>query len=199
MILDLFLSPGRLIARLFFWNKKRTYRSLRKRSGSGPGIFLLSLLIWLTVIGGVLYTVDQTGLLHTTLDTGIETASQAEPLLKQPAASVEPELTPFIETPATEEQTATEHLMINPSQEVEMWLVVLHTIPKKARDEAERRQAQYLVKGLVVEILDTDAFPKLQSGYWIIAQGPFDDRTSALAAADIVKTFNAGLRVLRGL
>ncbi|KXS56582.1 MAG: hypothetical protein AMR96_01850 [Candidatus Adiutrix intracellularis] len=199
MIIDLFLSPGRLIARLFFLDRKRAYRSLRKRSGSGPGVFLLSLLVWLALVGGVLYAVDQTGLLHTALDAGIKAATQSEPLLQQPATSVEPEPAPFVETPATKDQTAAEHLTINPSQEVEMWLVVLHTIPKKARDEAERRQAQYRVKGLVVEILDTDAFPKLQSGYWIIAQGPFDDRTSALAAADIIKTFNTGLRVLRGL
>ncbi|MGL4208270.1 MAG: hypothetical protein ACRCTY_02665, partial [Candidatus Adiutrix sp.] len=60
-------------------------------------------------------------------------------------------------------------------------------------------QAQYRNRGLRVEIMDTDAFPRLRSGSWIIAQGPFDDRNSALAAADHAKSFQSGLMVRRGL
>jgi hypothetical protein len=80
-----------------------------------------------------------------------------------------------------------------------MWLVVLHSIPSSARAEAERRQAGYKAKGLEVDILDTNAFPRLQPNLWIVALGPFDNRAEALAAADRAKEFNAGLRLLRGL
>jgi hypothetical protein len=83
--------------------------------------------------------------------------------------------------------------------EAERWLVILHTIPKSARDEAERRQNQYRDRGLQVEIMDTDAFPRLVGGSWIIAQGPFDSRAQALEAANTAKEFNSNLMVRRAL
>ena len=47
--------------------------------------------------------------------------------------------------------------------------------------------------------MDTDAFPRLKGGNWIIAQGPFEDRASALTAAEKAREFNSGLMVRRGL
>ncbi len=68
-----------------------------------------------------------------------------------------------------------------------------------ARQEAERRQTQYRNRGLQVEIMDTDAFPRLVGGSWIIAQGPFDGRAEALDAANRAREFNSNLMVRRGL
>ena len=47
--------------------------------------------------------------------------------------------------------------------------------------------------------MDTDAFPRLKSGNWILALGPFDDKTGTLAAANRAKAHNPGLRVIQGL
>lgn len=215
MLKDLFLAPGRILARLFSRDKRRTYRSTRGRPGVALSTIILSLVSWLALAGVGLYAADKAGLLKQALDAGVEAAKGAEegaapsvpqareetgePTIKgtlnpdgQPVGSGVLSPVPPASTPPATEAAARQ-------PETELWLVILHTIPKEARKEAERRQAQYRSKGLGVEILDTDAFPRLSAGYWIIALGPFEDRNSALAAADKAKTFNSGLMVRRGL
>ena len=207
MLIDLFLWPGRLAARAFSRDKKRAYRSLRLRPETGGGVFLASLLAWLALAGGLLYALDQAGFLKQALDIGVEAAQGEKPAAVVPAP-------PRPEAPSQAEvagggdaaQGALVHGALSgpadPSAatlETEMWLVILHTIPNTGRAEAERRQAGYRTRGLEVDILDTNAFPKLKSNQWIIALGPFDDRAAALAAADKAKAFNSGLMVRRGL
>ncbi|MDR1045007.1 MAG: hypothetical protein LBP33_07810 [Candidatus Adiutrix sp.] len=207
MLKGIFLAPGRLLARLFRRDRRKVYRSARSRSGAGPGTVILSLVAWLALAGALLYSIDQAGLLKQALDAGVEVAKGAEddptPPLPPPVRdrSTGGQLNTGPAGPSDAEiPPGSSHLNVSPSPaETEMWLVILHSIPKSARAEAERRQSQYLSRGLNVEILDTDAFPKLRPGNWIIAQGPFDDRASALAAANKAKAFNDGLMVRRGL
>ncbi len=204
---DFFLAPGRQIAKLLSKDKKR-YRSARHRSDAGMGTVVLSGVFWLVLAGGLILAVDKLGFLTPALDVGLEVAQGGGEEAPTPPPAPEPtsNITGSLETgspagaplpPAS--GVANAATATAPAVETELWLVILHTIPKSARDEAERRQAQYLSKGLRVDILDTDAFPRLKSGNWIIAQGPFDDRASALAAADAAKGFNPGLMVRRGL
>lgn len=215
MLMDLFLAPGRFLGKAFSREKKRSYRSLRGPSGLGFGVVLASLASWLVLAGLALYAVDKAGLLKQALDVGVEVATTGEKPGEPPpaappdvrngaeassatAAGALPErngsgsTVPSNGLPVTAGAPA-------PAAEAELWLVILHTIPKVSREEAERRQSQYASRGLKVEILDTDAFPRLKSGNWIIAQGPFDDKASALAASEKAKAFNAGLIVRRGL
>ena len=214
MLKDLFLAPGRLLAKIFSREKRRSYRSTRSRPGVGLGTVILSLISWLALAGVGLYAADKAGLLKQALDVGVEVAGQGvgddpepTPPPVEPGSDISATgaITPGGQTAgggstpptASSPQTTPPAGAVQP--ETELWLVILHTIPKNARKEAEKRQNQYRSKGLGVEILDTDAFPRLSAGYWIIAQGPFEDRASALAAADKAKAFNSGLMVRRGL
>jgi hypothetical protein len=85
------------------------------------------------------------------------------------------------------------------SKPPEIWLVIVESIPKAHRSEAERALARHKKKGLDLEILDTDAFPRLKSGLWALANGPFDTKKEAEAAALILKPKVKGLMVRRGL
>lgn len=218
-MLKLFCIPGRLLAKLFSRDKKRAYRSVRSQPGYGPGIILVSLVCWLALAGGILFAVDKSGLLKQALDVGVEVAQGGggegtEPQPDNPVTDPPP-AAPVTSGSATGGLSAEGQSTSLPSTvtggeapaggvntpviEVEQWLVILHTIPKSSRDEAERRRAQYRNKGLEVDILDTDAFHRLRKGNWIIALGPFEDRAEAFAAADRAKQFNSGLMVRRGL
>jgi hypothetical protein len=81
----------------------------------------------------------------------------------------------------------------------EIWLVIVESIPKSARPEAERALARHKKRGVELELLDTDAFPKLKSGMWTLALGPFDSKKEADAAAVILKPKVKDLMVRRGL
>jgi len=207
MLTGLFLWPGRLLAGLFSSDRKKEYRSRRQRAETTGRVVLLSLFLWLAGAGVLLFALDRTGLLKEALDAGVEVAQgerPAEPAsAPEPAPEPEPEPAAAPPAPAPVETTAGGPLA--PAEEApaaveaEMWLVILHSIPKSGRHEAERRQAAYKAKGLAVEILDTNAFPKLPPDYWIIALGPFDHRAEALTAADKAKAFNSGIMVRRGL
>jgi cell division protein FtsN len=221
MLLGLFLWPGRLSANLFFSGRKKEYRSRRHRTDTPGRVVLLSLVLWLAGAGVLLFALDRAGLLKEALDAGVEMAQgerPAEPVPPpEPEAAAPPEpapaeaataggaLAPAEEPPAVAlvapPAAAPPTTPVAPAvaQEAEMWLVILHSIPKTGRDEAERRQVGYKAKGLEVDILDTNAFPRLTPNHWIVALGPFDNRAEALAAADQAKTFNSGLMVRRGL
>ena len=195
MLMGLFLWPGRLAAGLFSSGQKKDYRSRRQRSEATGPLALLSLVLWLAGAGVLLYALDRTGLLKDALDAGVvaaqgeKAAQPPEPATPDPGeATAGGALAPAAAPPAPVAQ-----------QEAEMWLVILHSIPKTGRAEAERRQASYKAKGLEVDILDTSAFPKLPPDYWVVALGPFDNRSEAMAAADQAKAFNSGLMVRRGL
>ena len=213
MIKSLFLAPGRLVAKFFAKEKKRQFRSIRQKSTDSGSTVILSLVIWLVVIAGVIIGADKVGLLNKALDVGVEVANsddnQNEPPASEPGgfmadggrAVVDPNLPngTTAPPPATAEQPPTVPDVSASIQKAEMWLVILHTIPKASRAEAERLQTQYRNRGLTVEIMDTDNFPLLKTGFWIIAQGPFDDQASAQAAGNIAKSFNSKLMVRQGL
>ncbi|MDR2945536.1 MAG: SPOR domain-containing protein [Candidatus Adiutrix sp.] len=203
------------MAKLFFRERKRSYRSVRGRPSYGPGTVLLSLIVWLALAGGVLYAVDKAGLLERALDAGVGAAQNAgdTPDTPEPNPVTEPaplpptsgsatgDLTAGGQGPATlpAASTSPAGTAAAPAVEIEQWLVILHTIPKSSRDEAERRRSQYHAKGLAVDILDTDAFHRLKKGSWIIALGPFENRAEALLAADKAKELAPGLMIRRGL
>ncbi|UQZ89938.1 hypothetical protein C4J81_12250 [Deltaproteobacteria bacterium Smac51] len=222
MLKTLFLAPGRLLAKLVVEDKKRNYRSVRSKPVITPGTILISVAFWFLILAGILVIVDKSGLLKQALDAGVEVAQNVN-VIQVPGEGEQPNGTgteaastgggPAAGLPESGSGTLSGNLN-NPSEgpivnapqsssaeavETERWLVILHTIPKSARDEAERRQNQYRNRGLHVEIMDTDAFPRLVGGSWIIAQGPFDDRAAALEAANNAKEFNANLMVRRGL
>lgn len=222
MLKNLFLSPGRLLINIFSGSKRRNYRSTRSRPSVGLGAIILSLICWLVIAGGALFALDKAGILKQALDTGVEvtgvndrvdTASgngsgeggsvesdtpiaggQLKPEGSEPGAPPQPQgaqnMNPGADTSAVNQQSA---------EVPEMWVVMLHSIPKRARDEADRLQRQYRSKGLEVEVLDSDAFPLLKSGHWIVAMGPYDDKADATAAANRAAKFNTDLMIRRGL
>jgi hypothetical protein len=202
MLMGLFLWPGRLAAGLFSNEQKKDYRSRRRPEATGR-IALLSLVLWLAGAGVMLFALDRTGLLKDALDVGVEAAqgeraAEPAPPLSE-TASPEPGETAAGGAPTTAGPESLASGSQAAATETEMWLVILHSIPKTARPEAERRQAGYKTRGLEVDILDTSAFPRLPPNFWVIALGPFDTRAEALAAADQAKAFNSGLMVRRGL
>ena len=203
MLMGLFLWPGRLAAKLFSSGQKKDYRSRRPRPEATGRLVLLSLVLWLAGAVALLSALDRTGLLKEALDIGVE-AAQGEKITAEPAQAPTPE--PALPEPGEPmvggTLAGTEPIAAPTGQaalETEMWLVILHSIPKAARAEAERRQTGYKTRGLEVDILDTNAFPKLPPNYWVIALGPFDSRAEALTAADRAKAFNSGLMIRRGL
>lgn len=219
MIKRLFLAPGRLLLHILAGGRKKNYRSTRSRPSVGIGAVALSAICWLVLAGGVLYAVDKAGLLKQALDAGVEAAGINEPE-SQPEQADPPGPPPEPDTPtatgslnpgsgnepsAGQSQPPADPPRIQsgqnqkPPEVAEMWLVILHSIPKNAREEAERWQRQYKSKGLTVDILDTDAFPQLLGGHWIVALGPFDNKASATLAANEALKFNSKLMVRRGL
>jgi hypothetical protein len=78
-------------------------------------------------------------------------------------------------------------------------LVIVESIPKRARAEAEQSQTRYKRRGLDIELLDTDAYPLLKSGMWALAMGPFDTKAEADVAAAELKPKVRELMVRRGL
>ena len=221
MLKKLFFAPGRLLLNIFAGGKRKNYRSTRGRPSVGLGVIILSFVCWLLIAGGVLYAVDKAGFLKQALDVGVEVAGVNEPEEPGPGNQTQTESEP---EPGGDSPTATGSLTLGdgtaqPPQgggpgtgggggaaqvqdtpaAAEMWLVILHSIPKSARDEADRWQRQYRSKGLEVDVLDTDAFPRLIGGHWIVAIGPFDDKLSATMAANNATKFNAKLLVRRGM
>jgi hypothetical protein len=81
----------------------------------------------------------------------------------------------------------------------EAWLVIVESIPKDKRVEAEQSLARHKKRGLNLEIVDTDAYPRLKSGMWTLASGPYDTEKEARAAAAIIKPKVRDLMVRRGL
>jgi hypothetical protein len=81
----------------------------------------------------------------------------------------------------------------------EAWLVIVESIPKNKRTEAEQSQARYKRKGVTLELLDTDAYPLLKSGMWTLATGPYETKKEAEAAATIIKPKVRDLMIRRGL
>ena len=221
-MLKLFCIPGRLLAKLFSKEKRRAYRSVRSKPVYGPGIILVSLVGWLALAGGVLFAVDKAGLLKQALDVGVEVTQGGDEGTGTP-----PPIEPEAESGPGQTTTgsATGGLSAEgqstaglpqatpgggsdqagganntPVAATEQWLVILHSIPKSARDEAERRKVRYRNQGLEVDVLDSGAFPLITNGsWWIVALGPFDDKDKALAAANKARQFNSQLMVRRGM
>lgn len=223
----LFCLPGRILAKLFSPESRRSYRSIRSKPSYGAGVILLSLISWLALAGGILYAVDKAGLLKQALDAGVEVAQGGETGVGNPppggaeaadgssapngsgaggsspsaSGGLAPEnqsTTDVSSPPGSDQSGATVSAAPSDAVQVEQWLVILHTIPKSGRAEAERRKTQYRNKGLNVDILDTDAFPRLVKGNWIIALGPFDQKAEAVTASNKAKQYNSSLMVRQG-
>lgn len=223
MLKDLFLTPGRLLTRIFAKEKKRSYRSARSRPTESLATIALSVVCWLALAGCVFYSIDKAGFLKQALDVGLEVATNggeevADPSTPPPvndsgqsSGSVTGSLNTNTNSggqapaPSATEGSRPPQQSSQPAVGTEMWLVILHSIPKtdEGRREADRRQSQYIGRGLRVDVLDTDAFPLLRGSkgesWWIVALGPFDTKDAALAASDKARAFNSGLRVRRGL
>lgn len=204
MLKSLFLAPGRLAAKLFNNDKRRHYRSARMRPVNvGMGTVFVSLLFWMALAGGgymAVSTPTETG------SSGPATSGQAQDPPDLPGESGGPlteggRVTAGNSTAGAGSSAggAVNNSVSTPAPVVtQQWLVILHTIPKSGRDarnEAERKQIQYRNRGLEVEILDTDSYPKLRAGSWIIALGPFDNKDTALTASNIARTFQSDLMV----
>jgi hypothetical protein len=78
-------------------------------------------------------------------------------------------------------------------------LVIIESIPKSARTKAEESQSRQRKKGLEVELVDTDAYPRLKSGMWALALGPFETKAQADLAAQRIKPKVKEFMVRRGL
>jgi hypothetical protein len=85
------------------------------------------------------------------------------------------------------------------AQQPEVWLVIVTTSPKSKRELVEQEQRSYKRRGVNLDILDTDAYPRLKSGMWSLALGPFDSKADAEAAALRIQPNVKETRVLRGL
>ncbi|MDR3134905.1 MAG: SPOR domain-containing protein [Deltaproteobacteria bacterium] len=83
--------------------------------------------------------------------------------------------------------------------EAEAWLVIVESIPKDKRAEAEQSQARHKRRGVTLEIVDTDAYPRLKGGMWTLASGPYDTEREAQEAAAAIKPKVRDLMVRRGL
>jgi hypothetical protein len=81
----------------------------------------------------------------------------------------------------------------------EAWLVIVESIPKNKRVEAEQSLARHKKRGLSLEIVDTDAYPRLKGGMWTLASGPYETEKEAQAAAAIIKPKVRDLMIRRGL
>lgn len=106
------------------------------------------------------------------------------------------------ETPGSETTPSAE------AQQAEVWLVILHSIPKRAqseddrraaRAEADRRAAGYKRQGLDAQIFDTDSFPRLKGGFWAVALGPFETGATARQIGDLLREQSPGLMVRQAM
>ncbi|MDR1166715.1 MAG: SPOR domain-containing protein [Deltaproteobacteria bacterium] len=81
----------------------------------------------------------------------------------------------------------------------EVWLVIVESIPKSARDKAEEALTRQKRKGIDLSLIDTDAYPRLKNGMWALALGPYESKAEADLAAAEIKPKVRDLMVRRGL
>jgi hypothetical protein len=144
-----------------------------------------------------------------TLVQSVEAGVGTTPPLPAPAAVAEPQMAPAAEAAASGAADSVQAAGSSLSQRLDpppaaalgaqVWLVIVESIPKSARTEAERSLARHKRRGLELELLDTDAYPLLKSGMWTLAMGPFDTKVEADAAAAVLKPKVRDLMVRRGL
>jgi hypothetical protein len=216
MIVDLFMAPGRFICRSFSKGRKRS-RYYSTVAEQGPAV-LLSILSWVFVaalaVGLVLkfasppiprdYEPEPTsppaaaGVLQTPAAPPASSASADNPPQAAEAAigrAVQPTST-SIATSAAEPPAAE---VVAAPLAAEVWLVIVESVPKSARTEAERSQARHKRRGVELDLADTDAYPLLKGGMWTLVKGPFDTKAEAEAAARELKPKVKDLMVRRGL
>ncbi|MDR3204278.1 MAG: SPOR domain-containing protein [Deltaproteobacteria bacterium] len=220
MFKDLFLAPGRFLYGIFHKNTQQRlkYKRINYVPAAVPPLALAS---WLAIIFAAVLFVFKVGTdplpkgyqapeqAKSTPDAGQIAAAPSKPdqataqaaaqaaaaqvavLANRTTAEVSP---PIVEEPKSAPSIATQSLP--PAQ---AWLVIVESIPKKAREEAEQALARHKRKGLELELMDTDAYPLLKSGMWTIAKGPFDTKKEAEAAAKVIKPKVRDLMIRRGL
>ncbi|MDR1487534.1 MAG: hypothetical protein LBT62_06040 [Deltaproteobacteria bacterium] len=225
MLKDLFLAPGRYLCRKFSRSRKKSrYQSRVLHKGPILELSILSWLIAVAIAYGIVVwlgsppipkelleaknaapTVAQTNQQPQTEPTTTTDAqpSQANSGAENSAAASGASATSTGGTTQSAGSSLTQAVS-PPTAEIEVappqvWLVIVESIPKRARTEAEQSQARYKKKGLEFELLDTDAFPLLKSGMWTLALGPFDTKLEAESAALEIKPKVKDLMVRRGL
>ncbi|MDR2354408.1 MAG: SPOR domain-containing protein [Deltaproteobacteria bacterium] len=226
MLQDIFLAPGRFLNHTF--SKKRKKFRYVARSHEAGKILSLSVLAWLCIIflACVAKAGFSTGPEPITASLVPPTILQPEEVPPPPlsqAPSVEPAL-PVPQLPnmaqsaalnqplpsGTSTQTSPDLVVVprellprpdSPPLEPppEAWLVIIESIPKSARTKAEESQSRQRKKGLEVELVDTDAYPRLKSGMWALALGPFETKAQADLAAQRIKPKVKEFMVRRGL
>ncbi|MDR1083289.1 MAG: SPOR domain-containing protein [Deltaproteobacteria bacterium] len=208
MLKTIFFGPGRVLCGRSVSENSRNPR-FRLPFYRNPGqvtVLVISVFFWAMVITG--------GVLLTTLNSNVDPPAPPRPREAEteppPASAPVPaeragtgnnNLTASL-TPAAvsaSPQTAVSPPEATPLSPPEIWLVIVESIPKSARSEAEKAQARHKMRGVELDLLDTDAYPKLKSGMWTLAQGPFDSKKEAEAAALSLKPKVKDLMVRRGL
>jgi hypothetical protein len=219
MLKDMFLAPGRYICRKFSRSRKKS-RYQSRTLHKGP-VVPISIFAWLLAVGVAYGLVVWLGSPPIPRDL-LEAQNSAPPpaattAASQPQAGAAASTAPQTTTTASGNLTAsapnnsTEAAGSSLVQSVsppavtenvpppEVWLVIVESIPKKSRTEAEQSQARHKKRGVDLELLDTDAYPLLKSGMWTLAMGPFDTKLEAEAAALEIKPKVRDLMVRRGL
>ncbi|MDR1577630.1 MAG: SPOR domain-containing protein [Deltaproteobacteria bacterium] len=205
MLKTIIFGPGRLLCGQPVAQKHSSHPRLAAYRSQGP-VIALSLICWALVVAGILFglkmlsNVDPPPPPLPPLDrsTAVAQAEAGAGIIQAPISGAAGSgLAAATNSPAPEAGQG--HALETAPPPTQAWLVIVESIPKSARSEAERALAKHKKKGVRLELLDTDAYPKLKSGLWALAQGPFDTKSEAEAAAVTLKPQVKGLMVRRGL
>jgi uncharacterized SAM-binding protein YcdF (DUF218 family) len=214
MLIDFLLAPGRYLCRLI--KKPRHKVRFQARISDGGPVIPVSIICWAALFGLAVLLVRQFASPLLPTPAAAPAAGQAAPAAPaaQPAAPApepgQPRMAPSAEASGAggSVQAAGAGLSrtLEPPEAAppaapanQVWLVIVESIPKSAREEAERSQARHRRRGVELELLDTDAYPLLRSGLWTLAMGPVDTKGEADAAAAEIRPKVRDLMVRRGL
>ncbi|MEW6266863.1 MAG: SPOR domain-containing protein [Thermodesulfobacteriota bacterium] len=162
LLKGLFLLPGRMLAWFRYQLPRRRTSGLGLRPKARPGLeFLVSVIFWAAAAWAAI-----------SLFGGRGTGTDQLQVSKPQATSTESDPAQTKPQPAAEDKN---------------WYVLLRSVPKSSRKEAERRLKIYNDAGLNAQILDSSEYPRLKGGYWVIAIGPFTTRDEAEAMTEKVK------------
>jgi cytoskeletal protein RodZ len=210
MLKDFLLSPGRYLCRKFTSGKKKV-RFASKQAIRGP-VVPVSIVCWLAVAALAVWAVFRFASPpipnYNNPATQTETTASNEAGAAAGPTAVATSATPGEAAPGGTSTTnpvqTTEPIVeqsLTPNEVVggEVWLVIVESIPKNKRTEAEQSQARHKRRGLTLELFDTDAYPLLKGGMWTLASGPYESRKEAEAAAVAIKPKVRDLMIRRGL
>ncbi|MDR1111264.1 MAG: SPOR domain-containing protein [Deltaproteobacteria bacterium] len=219
MLKDFLLSPGRYLCRKFSGNKRKA-RFASRQAVRGP-VVLVSLVSWLALAAlsvvlvtrfaspptpGVARSGEQGPRGEAAQGEAAQNEAAASAAASQPGAQAEGvQGAATAGDPAAVGQPTVEQALEPAGPEAapqaggEAWLVIVESIPKNKRAEAEQSQARHKRRGVELELFDTDAYPMLRSGMWTLAVGPFENKREADEAAAALRPKVRDLMVRRGL